>query len=83
MIRGNAFIILNERELRNFRETSWTQTGMGTFSSLRNDAPYGTSMDASISPKVQGFLQHTPTLEGQIAFGALDRTLSPTEIERH
>ena len=69
----NAFIILNEREFKELQRNELDADGDGNLliaPQRRTVWDINGRLDFTES---QGFLQHTPTLEGQIAFGALDR----------
>ena len=69
----NAFIILNEQEFKELQRNELDADGDGNLliaPQRRTVWDINGRIDFTAS---QGFLQHTPTLEGQIAFGALDR----------
>ena len=69
----NAFIILNEREFKELQRDELDADGDGKpliAPQRRTVWDINGRLDFTES---QGFLQHAPTLEGQIAFGALDR----------
>ena len=73
----NAFIILNEREFKELQRNELDADGDGNLliaPQRRTVWDINGRLDLTES---HGLLQHAPTLEGQIAFGALDRnTLS-------
>ena len=69
----NAFIIINEQEFRELQRNELDADGDGNLliaPQRRTVWDINGRLDFTES---QGFLQHTPILEGQIAFGALDR----------
>ena len=69
----NAFIILNEREFKELQRNELDADGDGNLliaPQRRTVWDINGHLDLTES---HGLLQHAPTLEGQIAFGALDR----------
>lgn len=69
----NAFIILNEREFKELQRNELDADGDGNLliaPQRRTVWDINGRLDLTES---HGLLQHAPTLEGQIAFGALDR----------
>ena len=69
----NAFIILNEREFKELQRNELDANGDGNLliaPQRRTVWDINGRLDLTES---HGLLQHAPTLEGQIAFGALDR----------
>ena len=69
----NAFIIINEQEFRELQKNELDADGDGNLliaPQRRTVWDINGRLDFTES---QGFLQHAPILEGQIAFGALDR----------
>ncbi len=69
----NAFIIINEQEFKELQRNELDADGDGNLLiAPQRRTVWGVNGRLDFTES-QGLLQHTPTLEGQIAFGALDQ----------
>ena len=69
----NAFIIINEEEFKELQRNEFDADGDGNLLiAPQRRTVWGINGRLDFTES-QGFLQHTPTLEGQITFGALDQ----------
>ena len=78
----NAFIIINEQEFKELQRNELDADGDGNFliaPQRRTVWDINGRLDFTES---QGFLQHAPILEGQVAFGVLDRNTFSNEDQK-